>query len=222
MGAGIAEVFARNGYPSSASSSTEETLKRGRQHVEHSTGAGGEARQAHRGEAGRAGRPDHLHHRHGRPRRTAAWSSRRSSSSCRSSSEIFRALDGIVRPDAVLATNTSSLSVTEICTATSHPGRVIGVHFFNPAPVQNLVEIIRTVVTEPQVLEDAAELARSLRQDPGRRGRQGRLHRQRAAVRLPQPRRLDVRGASTPPARTSTPRCGSAAATRWARWRCST
>ena len=47
----------------------------------------------------------------------------------------------------------------------SHPGRVIGVHFFNPAPVQNLVEIIRTVVTEPEVLEDVAELARVARQD---------------------------------------------------------
>ena len=80
--------------------------------------------------------------------------------------EIFRALDGIVGVDAILATNTSSLSVTEIGTATSHPGRVIGVHFFNPAPVQNLVEIIRTVVTEPQVLEDAAELARSLKKTP--------------------------------------------------------
>ena len=66
----------------------------------------------------------------------------------------------------MLATNTSSLSVTEISTATSHPGRVIGVHFFNPAPVQNLVEIIRTVVTEPEVVDDAAELARSLQKTP--------------------------------------------------------
>ncbi|MDQ3615745.1 MAG: 3-hydroxyacyl-CoA dehydrogenase NAD-binding domain-containing protein, partial [Actinomycetota bacterium] len=62
--------------------------------------------------------------------------------------------------------NTSSLSVTEISTATMHPGRVIGIHFFNPAPVQNLVEVIRTVVTEPSVLEDAANLARSLDKTP--------------------------------------------------------
>ena len=62
---------------------------------------------------------------------------------------IFRELEGIVAPEAILATNTSSLSVTEISTANAHPGRVIGVHFFNPAPVQNLVEIVRTVVTEP-------------------------------------------------------------------------
>ena len=63
--------------------------------------------------------------------------------------QIFRELEAIVAPEAILATNTSSLSVTEISTANAHPGRVIGVHFFNPAPVQNLVEIIRTVVTEP-------------------------------------------------------------------------
>ena len=79
---------------------------------------------------------------------------------------IFRALDDIVRPDAVLATNTSSLSVTEISTANAKPGRVVGVHFFNPAPVQNLVEIIGTVVTEPDVLADVQELLRSLGKNP--------------------------------------------------------
>ena len=166
MGAGIAEVFARNGYQVVGVEQTEETLERGRQHVEHSTGRAVKRGKLQRGAAGRAGRPDHVHHRHGRRqglrpgrrggRRAAARSSSRSSGrSTRSSA-----------PDAVLATNTSSLSVTEISTATSHPGRVIGVHFFNPAPVQNLVEIIRTVVTEPDVLEDAAELARSLQKTP--------------------------------------------------------
>ena len=79
---------------------------------------------------------------------------------------IFRLLDGIVRDDAILATNTSSLSVTEISTANSRPGRVIGVHFFNPAPVQNLVEIIRTVVTEPAVLEHVQGVLRGLGKNP--------------------------------------------------------
>ena len=80
--------------------------------------------------------------------------------------EIFRRLDGIVDPEAILATNTSSLSVTEISTANSRPGRVIGVHFFNPAPVQNLVEIIRTVVTEPAVLADVQSLVGRLGKNP--------------------------------------------------------
>ena len=53
--------------------------------------------------------------------------------------ELFAALDGIVAPDAVLATNTSALSVSEIAAATKHPQRVVGMHFFNPAPVLPLV-----------------------------------------------------------------------------------
>ena len=80
--------------------------------------------------------------------------------------DIFRQLDDIVKPDAILATNTSSLSVTEISTANSSPGRVVGVHFFNPAPVQNLVKIIRTVVTEPHVLEDVKVLVGRLGKNP--------------------------------------------------------
>jgi 3-hydroxybutyryl-CoA dehydrogenase len=69
--------------------------------------------------------------------------------------ELFAALDGIVAPDAVLATNTSALSVSEIAAATGHPGRVVGMHFFNPAPVLPLVEIVRG----EQSGEDAVEAA---------------------------------------------------------------
>jgi 3-hydroxybutyryl-CoA dehydrogenase len=79
---------------------------------------------------------------------------------------VFRTLDDIVDADAILATNTSSLSVTEISAASGHPGRVVGVHFFNPAPVQNLVEVIRTVVTEPDVLADVQALLAELGKSP--------------------------------------------------------
>ena len=79
---------------------------------------------------------------------------------------IFSELDAIVSPGAVLATNTSSLSVTQLSTGTSSPGRVVGVHFFNPAPVQNLVEVVRTVVTEPDVLSDVQALLVSLGKSP--------------------------------------------------------
>ena len=75
---------------------------------------------------------------------------------------VFIALDEICKPDAVLATNTSSLSVTEIAVATGRPGKVIGLHFFNPAPVMKLVEIVPTVVTEPGVAADVVAFARSL------------------------------------------------------------
>ena len=149
MGAGIAEVFARNGFDVIGVEVDEEALERGR------------------------AAPPALHRRAPSSAASSPTSSRPScSAGSRFTTElkdlapadfvveavvesldvkkaIFRELDDIVAPDAILATNTSSLSVTEISTANVRPGRVIGVHFFNPAPVQNLVEIIRTVVTEP-------------------------------------------------------------------------
>ncbi len=80
--------------------------------------------------------------------------------------ELFGKLDEIVAPDAVLATNTSSLPVTEIAVATSNPKRVVGMHFFNPAPVQQFVEVIRTVITADDVFEDVKALADRLGKKP--------------------------------------------------------
>ncbi len=75
---------------------------------------------------------------------------------------IFAELDKVCKDDAILATNTSSLSVTEISVATQRSGQVVGLHFFNPAPVMKLVEIIRTVVTEDEVVEDVEALCARL------------------------------------------------------------
>jgi 3-hydroxybutyryl-CoA dehydrogenase len=72
--------------------------------------------------------------------------------------ELFAALDKLLPEDAVLATNTSALSVTELATTTSRPSRVVGLHWFNPAPVMDLVEVVRTVVTDPSVVEDVEAL----------------------------------------------------------------
>jgi 3-hydroxybutyryl-CoA dehydrogenase len=69
--------------------------------------------------------------------------------------ELFAELDRITRPDAVLATNTSALSVTEIAAATSRPERVVGMHFFNPAPLMPLVEIVRAERTADEPFEAA-------------------------------------------------------------------
>ena len=69
--------------------------------------------------------------------------------------EVFAELDRVTRPDAVLATNTSALSVREIAAATEQPERVVGMHFFNPAPVLPLVEIVRT----PESSDDAVRAA---------------------------------------------------------------
>ena len=80
--------------------------------------------------------------------------------------ELFGRLDTIVAPDAILATNTSSLPVTEIAVATSNPKRVVGMHFFNPAPVLQFVEVIRTVITADDVFEDVKALAERLGKKP--------------------------------------------------------
>jgi 3-hydroxybutyryl-CoA dehydrogenase len=72
--------------------------------------------------------------------------------------ELFRELERVCRPDTVLATNTSALSVTEIASATSSPERVVGMHFFNPAPLMPLVEIVRTELSS----DDAADTAFAL------------------------------------------------------------
>jgi 3-hydroxybutyryl-CoA dehydrogenase len=66
--------------------------------------------------------------------------------------DLFRRLDRVVRPDAVLATNTSSIPVARIAAATDRPGQVVGLHFFNPVPVLPLVEVVESLLTSPQTL----------------------------------------------------------------------
>ncbi len=71
---------------------------------------------------------------------------------------LFQRLDALLPPEVVLATNTSALSVTDLAASTSRPARVVGLHWFNPAPVMGLVEVVQTVVTDPQVLADVSAL----------------------------------------------------------------
>jgi 3-hydroxybutyryl-CoA dehydrogenase len=80
--------------------------------------------------------------------------------------ETFGALDEIVAPGAILATNTSALSVTKIAEATQHPERVAGLHFFNPAPVLPLVEVIRTIHTSDEVFDAAFAFAQRIGKEP--------------------------------------------------------
>ena len=165
MGAGIAEVFARNGLSVVGVEINEEALTRGRQHLEHST-----ARAVKRGKITEAEQADILD----RITLTTEMKDLGDADlvveavveSLEVKKGIFRELESVVSPTAILATNTSSLSVTEISTANAHPGRVVGVHFFNPAPVQNLVEIVRTVVTEPSVLDDVTAFVERLGKNP--------------------------------------------------------
>ena len=165
MGAGIAEVFAREGYTVVGVEQNDEGLARGRQHLENSTGravARGKMTEDEQAELlGRISFSTEL-----KALTDADFVVEAVVESVEIKKQIFRELDSIVAPETILATNTSSLSVTDISTANSQPGRVIGVHFFNPAPVQGLVEIIRTVVTEEQVLADVSALVQKLGKNP--------------------------------------------------------
>jgi 3-hydroxybutyryl-CoA dehydrogenase len=82
--------------------------------------------------------------------------------------EVFAALEDAVAPDAILATNTSALSVTEIAAGAQHPERVVGMHFFNPAPLMKLVEIVRAERTADDVFEAAYGFAQRLGKEPVR------------------------------------------------------
>ena len=80
--------------------------------------------------------------------------------------QVFRALDGIVRPTAIVATGTNALSVTRLAADSAHPERVLGLHFFNPAPAMKLVEVVSSVLTAPTAVEAVTSLARELGKEP--------------------------------------------------------
>jgi 3-hydroxybutyryl-CoA dehydrogenase len=80
--------------------------------------------------------------------------------------KMFATLDPIVKPTAILATNTSSICVTDVMTATTRPDRVLGLHFFNPVPLMKLVEVVRTIATSAEALEAAVEFANKLGKVP--------------------------------------------------------
>jgi len=79
---------------------------------------------------------------------------------------LFEKLDGLCKPGAVLASNTSSISITKLGACTKRPGKVIGMHFMNPVPVMQLVEVIRGIATEDQVLADVMDLAKKMGKTP--------------------------------------------------------
>ncbi|MDG4805899.1 3-hydroxybutyryl-CoA dehydrogenase [Micromonospora sp. WMMD1120] len=161
MGAGIVEVFARNGIDVVAVEISATALERGR-----ATLTGSTDRAVAKGKLAEADR-DALHER---VRFEVGLDALHSVDLVIEAvpehldlkQRIFAELDRVCRPDTILATNTSSLSVTEISVATSRPNQVIGIHFFNPAPVMKLVEVVRTVVTAPEVVADVEALCARL------------------------------------------------------------
>jgi len=161
MGAGIVEVFARSGYDVIGLDTDETAVERGRGHVEKST-----MRAVTRGKATEAERQAILD----RIRLTMSFDDLADRDLVIEAvperldlkRAIFEQLDKVVGPDAILASNTSSLSVTDIAVATQRPAQVVGMHFFNPAPVLKFVEVVKTVVTADDVVADAEAVARTL------------------------------------------------------------
>jgi 3-hydroxybutyryl-CoA dehydrogenase len=80
--------------------------------------------------------------------------------------EIFRDLDRLTRPEVILASNTSSISITKIGALTKRPDKVIGMHFFNPVPVMKLVEVIRGLATSPETFSATRDLSHKLEKTP--------------------------------------------------------
>ncbi|MEV6694120.1 3-hydroxybutyryl-CoA dehydrogenase [Micromonospora sp. NPDC051196] len=157
MGAGIVEVFARNGIDVVAVEISDAALERGRANLTGSTD-----RAVARGKLAEADRDALL----GRVTFAVGLAALDSVDLVIEAvperldikQRLFAELDRVCKPEAILATNTSSLSVTEISVATTRPDQVIGIHFFNPAPVMKLVEVVRTVVTSADVVADVEAL----------------------------------------------------------------
>jgi 3-hydroxybutyryl-CoA dehydrogenase len=82
--------------------------------------------------------------------------------------ELFSTLDSLCPPHAIFASNTSSLTITEIAAATKRPQRFVGLHFFNPVPVMKLVEVVKTIATDPTVYEEMVNFGAQLGKTPVR------------------------------------------------------
>lgn len=165
MGAGIVEVFARSGVEVVGCEGTPELAEAGRGRVQASTD-----RLVAKGRMTAADQQELLG-------RVTCSSSLDDLAGCdlvleavpevmSIKHDIFTRLDAIVRPDAILASNTSSLSLTEIAAGTGDPSRVVGMHFFNPAPILGLVEVITTPLTRPEVTDAVRDLALALGKKP--------------------------------------------------------
>jgi 3-hydroxybutyryl-CoA dehydrogenase len=158
MGAGIVEVFARAGLDVVAVEIDDTLLAAGRRRLEQSL-----ARAVERGRLAESERDAVL-------ARVTFTTDRRELAAADLVTEavperldvktaLFAELDTMCPATTILATNTSSLPVTRIATSTGRPDRVVGLHFFNPAPVMKLVEVVHTVLTAPDVVEGVRDLA---------------------------------------------------------------
>ncbi|WP_406282254.1 3-hydroxyacyl-CoA dehydrogenase family protein [Streptomyces sp. NBC_00209] len=165
MGTGIAEVLARSGREVIGIDTDEAAARRAVTSLEAST-----ARAVERGRITEEERRDAL-------ARFRTFSDLRAAAdaelvievvpeSYAIKQQVFRDLDAVVSPSTILATGTNALSVTRLAAESQHPERVLGLHFFNPAPAMKLVEVVSSVLTAPPAVEAVTELARLLGKEP--------------------------------------------------------
>lgn len=158
MGAGIAQVAAQAGHQVHLYDVSEEALVRGREGIASSL--------AKLAAKGRVADPDSVLDR---IRTTTDLAAMAGTTLCVEAvfeklevkQDVFRALDAVVGPDTVLATNTSALPITQLAAVTSHPERVVGTHFFSPVPLMELCELVRGYHTSDDTLRVAREFAES-------------------------------------------------------------
>jgi 3-hydroxybutyryl-CoA dehydrogenase len=165
MGSGIAEVVARNGIPVSFVELDAGAVERGNARIEASL-----ERSLARGRFDEAER-DVIR---GRIDGSTEWAALADCDLIVEAvpellslkQDAFRRIDEVAREDAIIATNTSSLPVMDIAVHTRRPNRVLGFHFFNPAPVMKLIELVRTVVTDENVVDTARQFAEGIGKVP--------------------------------------------------------
>jgi 3-hydroxybutyryl-CoA dehydrogenase len=164
MGSGIVEVFARAGCEVVAREINDELLERGRAYLQRSFARGVERGKIPPAEAEAA---------LGRLSFTTQLSDfahcdlviEAATENMALKKTLFTELDVICKPEAILASNTSSLSITEIASATQRPDKVVGLHFFNPVPVMPLIEIVRGLLTSDETLDAARALGAILKKE---------------------------------------------------------
>lgn len=167
MGAGIAQVAARAGYTTVIREVSEELLEKGRERIARSLEKSVERGKLEASEKGAV---------LGKLTGTVDLDTFQDCDlvieaiveNLDEKRKTFESLDEVVKKSAIFASNTSSLTITQLAMATERPDRFIGLHFFNPVPVMKLVEVVRTLVSGDEALEQATEFVRSLGKEPVR------------------------------------------------------
>ncbi len=165
MGSGIAEVAARSGYATLVRETSAELVAKGRARIEQSM-----QKAVERGKLSAVDRDAAA----GRLRFTTALDDlgecdvviEAATENADLKKQIFASLDRACKPEAILASNTSSIPIIEIAAATRRPDRVVGLHFFNPVPVMKLVEVVRSIASSDASVEAARALGEALGKRP--------------------------------------------------------